>query len=147
MASVLSERRARPWMAGLQSILFTCQVCIGRWRRSVDLDQHQLVSEVADDLCATLEIWVVDAGLQTGAHIACWHRLIESYRGYLLCSDTAGQTFLIDLRTHAYVKGSAMQLLLQIDGVDQARRFVDALCCCLQVDQESHFNERYVQNV
>ncbi len=141
MASVLSERRERCWMAGLQSILFTCQAYIGRWRRSVDLDQRQLVAEVADDLCATLEIWVVDAGLQTGAHIACWQRLIEAYRGYLLCSDTAGQTFLIDLRTYAYVKGSATQLL-QIDGVDQAKRFVDALCCSLQVDQESHFNER-----
>lgn len=57
MASVLSERRERPWMAGLQSILFTCQVYIGRWRRSVDLDQRQCVAEVADDLCATLEIW------------------------------------------------------------------------------------------
>ena len=90
MASVLSERRERRWMAGLQSILFTCQAYIGRWRRSVDLDQRQRVAEVADDLCATLEIWVVDAGLQTGAHIACWHRLIEDYRGYLLCSDTAG---------------------------------------------------------
>ena len=130
MASVLSERRERRWMAGLQSILFTCQVYIGRWRRSVDLDQRQLVAEVADDLCATMVIWVVEGGLQTRAHITCWHRLIEGYRGYLLCSDTAGQTFLIDLRTHAYVKGSAMQLL-QIDGVDQARRFVDALCCCL----------------
>ena len=139
MASVLSERRERPLMAGLQSILFTCQAYIGRWRRSVDLDQSQLVAEVTDDLCATMEIWVVDAGLQTGAHIACWHRLIQAYRGYLLCSDTAGQTFLIELRTYTYVKGAATQLL-QIGGVDQAKRFVDALCCRLQVDQESHFN-------
>ncbi|SRR6266849_1596775 len=139
MASVLSERKGRPWMAGLQSILFTCQAYIGRRRRSVELDQRQPVAEVADDLCATLEIWSVDSGLQTRAHIACWHRQIEAYRGYLLCSNTAGQTFLIDLRTYTYVKGSVTQLL-QIDGVDQAKRFVDTLCCRLQVDQESHFN-------
>jgi hypothetical protein len=67
------------------------------------------------------------------------HRLVETYRGYLLCSDTARQTFLIDMRTHAYVKGSATHLL-QIDGVDQAKRFVDELCSHLQVDQGSPFN-------
>jgi hypothetical protein len=69
MASLLSERRERPWMAGLQSILFTCQAYIGRWSCNVDLDQRQLVAEVADDLCATLEIWEVCAGLKSGAHI------------------------------------------------------------------------------
>jgi hypothetical protein len=40
---------------------------------------------------------------------------------------------LIDRRTNAYVKGSATHLL-QIEGVDQAKRFVDELCRRLQVD-------------
>ena len=132
MSSVQSERRERSWIAALQSILLKCQAYTGWWRRRVD--QDQLVAEVADDLCTRMEIWTVDGGLQTKAHIACWHRLVETYRGYLLCSDTAGHTFLIDLRTHAYVKGSATHLL-QIDGVDQAKRFVDELCRRLHVDQ------------
>ena len=126
MSSALSERE-RSWIAGLQSILLKFQAYPGWWRRRVGQDQSQLVAEVANDLFAMMEIWVVDAGLQTKAYIACRHRLLETYRGYLLCSDTAGQTFLIDLRTHAYVKGSATHLL-QIDGVDQAKRFVDELC-------------------
>jgi hypothetical protein len=125
MSSVLSERRERSWIAGLQSILLKCQAYTGWWRRRVD--QDQLVAEVADDLCTRMEIWTVDAGLQTKALIACKHRLVETYRGYLLCSDTAGHTFLIDMRTNVYVKGSETHLL-QIDGVDQAKRFVDELC-------------------
>jgi len=51
----------------------------------------------------------------------------------LLCSDTTGHTFLINMRTHTYVKGSALHLL-QIDGVDQAKCFVDELCSRLAVD-------------
>jgi hypothetical protein len=133
MSSVVSERRERIWMAGLQSILLKYQASFGRWKRRVELNRYQLVAHIADDLAETMEIWVVDAGLQTKANIACWHRLIQTYRGYLLCSDTAGHTFLIDMRTHTYVKGSA-KYLLQIDGVDQAKRFVDELCRRLQVD-------------
>ena len=130
MTSVLSERTERTWMTTLQPILLTCRAYVGRWRHSVDLDQHQFVAEVAADLSATMNIWGVDAGLQIQSHIACWHRHMETYRGYLLCANAAGHTFLIDLRTHTYVKGSAAHLL-QIDGVDQAKRFVDELCCRL----------------
>lgn len=128
MSSVLSERRERSWIATLQSILLKCQAYAGWWKRRVDRDQSQLVAEVADNLSATMGIWIIDDGLQTKGHIAHGHRQVETYRGYLLCSDTAGHTFLIDMRTHAYVKGSAMHLL-QIDGVDRAKRFVDELCC------------------
>lgn len=136
MSSVQSERRALTWMAWLPSLLLKCQAFFGPWKRSVDLDRYRLVVEVAYDLSTMMEIWLVDAELQTKAHIAYWHRLIEAYRGYLLCSDPAGQTFLIDLRTYAYVKGSTAHLL-QIDGVDQAKRFVDELCCRLQ-ELEKH---------
>ena len=103
----------------------------------VNLDQ--LVAEVADDLCAMMEICVVEDGLQTKALIVCYHRTVETYRGYLLYSNTTGHTFLIDKRTHAYVIGSAAHLL-QIDGVDQAKRFIDELCLRLQVNEGSLFN-------
>ena len=139
MSSVLLERRERIWITGLQSILLKFEAYFGRWKRRVDLDRRQLVAEVADDLSATMEIWIVDDGLQTRAYITCWHRLIDTYRGYLFCSDTAGHTFLLDMRTHTYVKGSAKHLL-QIDGVEQAKRFVDELCRRLQVDGGSLFN-------
>ena len=133
MPGVLSEGRERSWRAGLQSILLKCQRYLGRWRRRVDLDQCQLVAEVADDLRTMMKVWFVDAELQTKAHIAYRHRLVETYRGYLLCSDTSGHTFLINMRTHTYVIGLAA-LLLQIDGVDQAKHFIDELCSRLPVD-------------
>jgi hypothetical protein len=133
MPGVLSEGRERSWRAGLQFILLKCRAYFGWSRRRVDLDQCQLVAEVADDLCAMMQVWFVDAELQAKAHIAYRHRLVETYRGYLLCSDTTGQTFLINMRTHTYVKGSALHLL-QIDGVDQAKCFVDELCSRLPVD-------------
>ncbi len=133
MPGVLSEGRERSWRAGLQSILLKCRAYFGWWRRRVDLDQYHIVAEVADDLCAMMQVWFVDGELQTKAHIAYRHRLVETYRGYLLCSDTTGQTFLINMRTHTYVKGSALHLL-QIDGVDQAKCFVDELCSRLPVD-------------
>ena len=133
MPGALSEGSERSWRAGLQSILLKCQAYFGRWRCGVDLDQCQLVAEVAYDLSTMMEVWFVDAELQTKAHIAYRHRLMENYRGYLLCSDTTGHTFLINMRTHTYVIGSAAHLL-QIDGVDQAKRFVDELCSRLPVD-------------
>jgi hypothetical protein len=82
-----------------------------------------------------MEIWVVEDGFQTKAYIASCHLLIETYRGYLLCSNTSGHTFLIDMRTHTYMRGSAAHLL-RIDGVDQAKRFGDELCRRLQVEGE-----------
>ena len=69
MSSVQSERRERSWIAGLQSILLKCRAYAGWWRRRVDQDQSQLVAEVADDLCTMMEIWVVDAGLQTNTNL------------------------------------------------------------------------------
>jgi len=135
MWRLLLEQRGRTCMVGLQSILLRCQAYFRWWRRRVDLDQCQFVAEIADDLSAMMEIWFVDAGIQTKAHIACWHHLVETYRGYLLCSDITGQTFLIDMRTHVYVKGSAAYLL-KIDGVEQAKRFVDELCFRLPVNAE-----------
>jgi hypothetical protein len=134
MSSAFWERRGRTWIAVLQSFLPRCQAYSG-WRKSRN-DPDQLVMEVADDLCATMQIWVVDDGIQTRGHIAFCHRLMETYRSYLLCSDSAGQTFLIDLRTRTYVEESSTRQLLEIDGVDQARRFVDELCLRPQLEQK-----------
>jgi len=93
-----------------------------------------LPSHLYCSVCVTMEIWVVEDRFQTKAYITSCHRLIETYRGYLLCSNTPGHTFLIDMRTHTYLRGSAAHLL-QINGVDQAKRFVDELCRRLHVDQ------------
>jgi len=134
MPGVLPEGRERSWRAGLQFILLKCRVYFGRSRRRVDLEQYRIVAEVANDLSAMMEIWFVDGELQTKANIAYWHRLVETYRGYLLCSDTTGHTFLINMRTHTYVKGSTLQLL-QIDGVDQAKCFIDELCSRLSINR------------
>lgn len=134
MPGSLWERRGRIWIAALQSILLECKAYFG-WRKRRDV-ADQFVVEVADDLSVMMQIWVIDDGLQTRGHIACYHHLTEIYRDYLLCSDNAGHTFLIDMRTRTYVKGSAARHLLQIDGVDQARRFVDELCLRLQRDQK-----------
>lgn len=134
MSSAFWEQRGRTWIAVLQSILLKCQAFSGWWKSRNDPDQ--LVVEVADELSATMQIWLVEDGIQTRGHIACSHRLMETYRGYLLCSDSAGQTFLIDLRTRTYVEESVTRQLLAIDGVDQARRFVDELCLRLQMEQE-----------
>ena len=133
MPGVLPGGRERSLKVGLQFILLKCRVYFGGSRRRVEPDQYKVVAEVAGDLSAMMEIWFVDGELQTKAHIAYRHRLVENYRGYLLCSDTTGHTFLINTRTHTYVKGSAL-LLLQIDGVDQAKCFVDELCSRLPIN-------------
>jgi hypothetical protein len=134
MSSLLWEWRGRLWIAALQSILLKCQAYLGWWRRREVPDQ--LVVEVANDLSVTMQIWVIDDEPQTRGHIASSHRLMEIYRDHLLCSNSAGHTFLIDMQTRTYLKGSATQHLLQIDGVEQARRFVDELCLRLQMVQE-----------
>jgi hypothetical protein len=124
--------------------MFKCQVYFG-WRK-LRADQDYLAEEVADDLSATMEISVVDDGVQVRAHIACCHHLVETYRGYLLYSNFAGHTFLIDTRTYTYVKESVTQHLLQFEGVDQAKRFVDELCQHLQMHQGLFFNQHMAQS-
>jgi hypothetical protein len=73
-----------------------------------------------------MSIWQVEDCLEIKAHIACWHRCISTYRGYVLCSDTSERTFLMDTRAWGYVQCSACSLL-QIDGIEQAKAFIDAL--------------------
>ncbi len=85
------------------------------------------VRQVADACAAAMPIWQVEDSLEIKAHIACWHRCICTYRGYILCSDTTERTFLMDMRTWTYVAITNAGLL-QIDGVKEAKMFVDALC-------------------
>ena len=91
------------------------------------------VRQVADVCAAAMPIWQVEDCLEIKAHIACWHRCICTYRGYILCSDTTERTFLMDTRTWTYVTITNARLL-QIDGVQEAKMFVDALC---QLQEES----------
>ncbi len=99
-------------------------------------NQHPEVTEaviqVANALCATMAIWEVEATPVVKASLAYWHRTIQTYRGYVLCSNSKGATVLIDTLTWTYLQGSALHLL-QIDGVEQAKAFIDALCDSLHV--------------
>jgi hypothetical protein len=91
---------------------------------------RDIVAQVADDLAPTMPVWLIETSLDLKAFIAVWHRTLQVYRGFLLCSDQEGQTFLIDRQTGAYLQASATGLVL-IDGVKQAMTFVDALWDCL----------------
>lgn len=126
MSSVLSELAKFPWPARLPRPLRRLRASKECWIHQTELDAYRRTAQVANELMGHIEIWVVEASVELLAHIACWHRQIEAYRGHLLCSDAAGHVFLIDLQSWEYVKTAATHLL-QIDGVDQARQMVDAL--------------------
>lgn len=126
MSSVLSEQVKIPWLTRAQRFLPGCRAFFERWMRQVGTDEYRLIVQVADGLAQHMEIWVVEASAELLAHIAIWHRRLETYRGHLLCSDVAGHTFLMDLQSWGFVKSATAQFL-QIDGVDQAKRFIDAL--------------------
>lgn len=104
------------------------------WMHQDTEKRHQamgdIVAQVADDLAPTMSVWLIETSLDLKAFIAVWHCTLQVYRGFLLCSDQEGQTFLIDRQTGSYLQGSATGLLL-IDGVKQAMAFVDALWDCL----------------
>ncbi|GCE32028.1 hypothetical protein KDA_75120 [Dictyobacter alpinus] len=126
MSRMVSDQARLPWLTRLQQTLFACPAPKGYWARPIEKDEYLFVTKVADELVECMKIWAVEARIEILAHIACWHRHIQTYRGHVLCSDTAGRTFLIDGQSWGYVKSAATHLL-QIDGVDQAKRFVDAL--------------------
>ena len=126
MSSVLSKQARLPWLIRIQRSLLGWRVSFGSWIRRAEEDEYRFIAQVADELADHMEIWVVEASVEILAHIACWHRQVETYRGHLLCSDTSGQTFLMDLQSWGFVK-SATARFLQIDGVDQAKRFIDTL--------------------
>jgi hypothetical protein len=117
--------------SGVQAIYSLIAQGIVRRRQGYPTGSAQLmleqVRQVADDLVTAIRIWQVEDCLEIKAHIACWHRCLHTYRGYVLCSDTTERTFLIDTRTWTYI-AIAKACLLQIDGVNQAKTFVDALC-------------------
>lgn len=85
------------------------------------------VRQVADTSVAVMGIWQVENCLEVKMHIACWNRRICTYRGYVLYSDASERTFLMDTQTWTYVTITKASLL-QIDGVNQAKTFIDALC-------------------
>lgn len=130
LSSVLLRLR-RILLAVLQYIFSVFQQqCIGRLGlpRSWQEVQQMIVTQIANDLSATttMGIWQVEATLSVKAHIACWHRQIQEYKGHLLCADRQGRTFLLDRRACTYVMSSPGHLL-QIDGCDAAKRFIDLL--------------------
>ncbi len=96
---------------------------------------QEQVGQVANAFIAVMRIWQVENCLEIKAHIACWHRRICTYRGYVLCSDTSERTFLMDTQAWAYVQCSAFHLL-QIDGVEQTKAFIDALWEHRQLSRE-----------
>src|SRR3989442_7618659 len=93
------------------------------WMHQDAQKQHQamgdIVAQVADDLAPTMPVWLIETSLELKAFIAVWHCTLQVYRGFLLCSDQEGQTFLIDRQTGAYLPGSATRLVL-IHRVQQA---------------------------
>lgn len=87
--------------------------------------RQEQITQVATTLSPEIGIWQVEASLQLKAAIAQAARK-EVYRGFLLCCDAYEHTFLLDTHHGCYVAVSHT-CLLQIDGLAQARRFVDAL--------------------
>ncbi|MBA2680396.1 MAG: hypothetical protein H0U76_18605 [Ktedonobacteraceae bacterium] len=123
MSSVISECS---WLTGVQRVLFKIQ---DKWRQRAYVDEqdcYRVIAQVLDELGTSMAIWVVESSSDILAHIAVRHRELESYGGYLLCSDRSGRTFLFHMQSYRFVK-AAKSLLLQIDGVEQAKMFVDSL--------------------
>ncbi|HEU5375883.1 MAG TPA: hypothetical protein VFV38_10620 [Ktedonobacteraceae bacterium] len=100
----------------------------GQSRHLVSLAQllQAQVRQVADAFIAVIGVWQVENCLEIKAHIACWHRRICTYRGYVLCSNASERTFLLGTRSWTYVTITRTSLL-QIDGVNQAKTFIDTL--------------------
>lgn len=93
---------------------------------SNDPDECQIIAQVAADLAAQIEIQMVKASTEMLSHIACHHRYMETYREHQLCSNRTEQTFLIDLKTHAFVKATTTHLI-RIGSRNQAKAFVDQI--------------------
>lgn len=94
-------------------------------KRNPSRSMQYLVATVADRLATEMAIWQVEPSIAIKAYIACVCRK-EPYRDFLLCSDEAEHTFLLDMRAFAYVTAPDT-FLLQIDGLGHAHRFVDVL--------------------
>lgn len=101
--------------------------------------QQEQVRLVAQTLMPMMNIWQITSSCEVKAHIACWHRLVESYRGYLLYADSDERTFLVDSESRCYVTLEQMALL-QIDGLAQAKQFLDVLCQARQQKPILEFN-------
>jgi hypothetical protein len=102
---------------------------------------QEQVRQVANASIAVMGIWQVENCLEIKAYIACWHRCICTYRGYVLCSDTSERTFLMDTQTWTYVAITNAGLL-QIDGVQEAKKFVDALCHLQEEEEAMRWNNQ-----
>lgn len=97
----------------------------GRQKRLPSHTLQQHVADVADMLASEMAIWQIEPSTDIKVYIArgCQKEL---YRGFLLCADEAEHTFLLDTQALAYVTAAGSSLL-QIDGLPQARHFVDVL--------------------
>lgn len=137
--SIIFSWRSR--LSRVQAILSLVTQGMVRGNPSVIVDPSQLmqkqVRQVANDLVAAMSIWQVEDSLEIKAHIACWHCNLHTYREYVLCCDTTERTFLMDTRTWTYIAITKV-CLLQIDGVNQAKTFVDALCDLQDQGEGSH---------
>ena len=126
MSIILLWRFCDRWRTNLFHFL----QCLARLRQIGIVDQQQqlrkLVEQVADTLATMMNIWQVESSLEVKAHIAYWYHVVDSYRGFLLCADRCERTFLVDRETWGYVT-IAKTTLLQIDGLEQAKVFIDAL--------------------
>jgi hypothetical protein len=121
MSSRLSD-----WLVGRGTVSLPGWVRFGQYVH--EQGDCLLIAHVLDELTTSMEAWVVETSLELLAHIAVRHRVFEAYGGYLLCSDTSGQTFLLDLHMHRFI-APVQTCLLQIDGVHQAKQFIDVLNC------------------
>ena len=86
----------------------------------------------ADSLMASIPIWTWETSIEVLVHIACRYQRRELYRGFHLCSNTDGHTFLLDMTGYVHVVKDATKKLLQFDAIEQAKLFVDALQEALQ---------------
>ena len=121
------------WVLSLVALDQYCR----SWRCASGVDQAHLmqrqIRHSADNLSDVMGIWHIEDSLEIKAHIAYWHRSVHTYRGYVLCSDRVGRTVLLDTQSWTYVMLTTISLL-QIDGVEQAKRFIDDICRSLQAD-------------
>jgi len=93
---------------------------------SKDTRHIHLIEHVAESLVTYIPIWAWESSIDVYAYIARWYTQLETYRGFQLCSDIPGNTFLLDLTNFVYVKDTT-EKLLRFDAVEQAKMFVDTL--------------------